>query len=88
MKIIVAGCASGKITRAQNPINFLGAVEKETGRIRDERHDLFENSRWFNTYVKPYKYMPRLCASYVPFLGIRGVRQCYTRAWFFKRSTL
>ena len=32
MKIIVAGCASGKITRAQNPINFLGAVEKETGR--------------------------------------------------------
>ena len=29
MKIIVAGCASGKITRAQNPINFLGAVDQK-----------------------------------------------------------
>ena len=54
MKIIVAGCASGKITRAQNPINFLGAVEKETGRIRDERHDLFGKTLDGSILVFPY----------------------------------
>ncbi len=54
MKIIVAGCASGKITRAQNPINFLGAVEKETGRVRDERHDLFGKTLDGSILVFPY----------------------------------
>ncbi len=54
MKIIVAGCVDGKITRAQNPINFLGAVEKETGSIRDKRHDLFGRTLTDSILVFPY----------------------------------
>ncbi len=54
MKIIVTGCARGEITRAQNPINFLGAVEKETGRIRDEGHDLFGKTLSGSILAFPY----------------------------------
>ena len=43
-KIIVKGKTSGKILRSEKPINFLGAVDKKTGTIRDENHDLFEKS--------------------------------------------
>ena len=42
LKIIVKGKAKGKIMKTNIPINFLGAVDKKTGIIRDQKHDLFE----------------------------------------------
>ncbi len=44
MKTIVQGTAKGIILKSNNPINFLGAVEKKTGIIRDQSHDLFQKS--------------------------------------------
>lgn len=43
-KTIVKGKAKGTIMKSNNPINFLGAVDKKTGFIRDENHDLFQKS--------------------------------------------
>ncbi|MDE1725795.1 MAG: DUF126 domain-containing protein [Thaumarchaeota archaeon] len=42
VKIIVRGKAKGTVLCAENPVNFLGGVDKLTGRIRDENHDLFD----------------------------------------------
>jgi predicted aconitase with swiveling domain len=42
MKIIVAGKVQGIILKSNNPINFLGTVDKKTGIISDKNHDLFE----------------------------------------------
>ena len=44
MKTIVKGKAKGIILKSYNPINFLGAIDKKTGVIRDENHDLFNKS--------------------------------------------
>jgi len=44
MKIIVAGKAQGIILKSNDPINFLGTVDKKTGIISDESHDLFKKS--------------------------------------------
>ncbi len=44
LKTIVKGQAKGVILKSHNPINFLGAVDKKTGVIRDENHDLFNKS--------------------------------------------
>ncbi len=44
LKTIVKGKAKGIILKSYNPINFLGAVDKKTGIIRDENHDLFNKS--------------------------------------------
>ena len=43
-KIIVKGRAKGTIMKTEKPINFLGAVDKKTGIIRDEHHDKFQES--------------------------------------------
>ena len=43
-KIIVQGTAQGKVLKTTNPINFLGAVDKKTGTIRDEKYDIFKKS--------------------------------------------
>ena len=43
-KIIVPGMAQGTVLKTTNPINFLGAVDKKTGTIRDEKYDIFEKS--------------------------------------------
>jgi len=43
-KVIVKGRAKGKILKSKIPINFLGAVDKKTGIIRDNKHDLFQKS--------------------------------------------
>jgi len=42
LKIIVKGIAKGKIMKTNIPINFLGAVDKKTGIIRDDKHDMFQ----------------------------------------------
>jgi len=44
LKIIVKGKVQGKIMKSSNPINFLGAVDKKTGIIRDDKHDKFQKS--------------------------------------------
>jgi len=44
LKTIVKGKAKGTIMKSNNPINFLGAVDKKTGLVRDENHDLFQKS--------------------------------------------
>lgn len=44
VKTIVKGKARGIILKSDNPINFLGAVDKKTGFIRDENHELFQQS--------------------------------------------
>ena len=43
-KIIVQGTAQGTVLKTTNPINFLGAVDKKTGTIRDQKYDIFEKS--------------------------------------------
>jgi predicted aconitase with swiveling domain len=40
LKTIVKGNAQGKILKTNTPINFLGSVDKKTGVINDNRHDL------------------------------------------------
>ena len=44
LKIIVKGKAKGKILKSENPINFLGAVDKKSGVIRDDHHDMYQKS--------------------------------------------
>jgi len=44
LKTIVKGKAKGTIMKSNNPINFLGVVDKKTGLIRDSSHDLFQKS--------------------------------------------
>jgi len=44
MKILVAGKVQGIILKSNDPINFLGTVDKKTGIISDKNHDLFEKS--------------------------------------------
>ena len=44
LKTIVKGKAKGVIMKSKNPINFLGSVDKKTGIIRNETHDLYQKS--------------------------------------------
>ncbi len=44
VKTIVKGKAKGIVLKTNSPINFLGAVDKKTGLIRDENHDLYQKS--------------------------------------------
>ena len=43
-KIIVQGTAQGTVLKTSSPINFLGAVDKKTGTIRDKKYDIYEKS--------------------------------------------
>jgi len=54
LKIIVKGKAKGKIMKSNTPINFLGAVDKKTGIIRDDKHDMFQKSLKDSILVFPY----------------------------------
>ncbi len=53
-KIIVKGTAKGNIMKTNNPINFLGAVDKKTGIIHDDKHDKFEKSIKDSILVFPH----------------------------------
>jgi len=44
MKILVQGKSQGIILKSNDSINFLGTVDKKTGIISDESHDLFKKS--------------------------------------------
>ena len=54
LKIIVKGKVQGIALVAKNPMNFLGAVDKKTGKVRDEKHDLFGKSLAEKILVFPY----------------------------------
>lgn len=43
-KILVAGKVEGIVLKSNDPINFLGTVNKKTGIITDKNHTLFEKS--------------------------------------------
>ena len=43
-KILVSGKVQGIVLKSENPINFLGTVDKKTGIVSDKNHDLFEKS--------------------------------------------
>ncbi len=44
MKILVHGKINGIVQKSNDPINFLGTVDKKTGIISDKNHDLFKKS--------------------------------------------
>ena len=43
-KILVSGKIEGIVLKSEKPINFLGTVDKKTGIISDENHDLYQKS--------------------------------------------
>lgn len=54
MKILVKGKSQGTILKSKDPINFLGTVDKKTGIISDENHDLYQKSIKDTILVFPY----------------------------------
>jgi predicted aconitase with swiveling domain len=54
LKVIVKGKVQGIALVAKKPMNFLGAVDKKTGKVRDEKHDLFGKSLAEKILVFPY----------------------------------
>jgi predicted aconitase with swiveling domain len=54
LKIIVKGKVQGIALVSKNPVNFLGAIDKKTGKVRDEKHDLFGKSLAEKILVFPY----------------------------------
>jgi hypothetical protein len=53
-KIIVQGVAQGIVLKTTSPINFLGAVDKKTGMIRDKKYDIFEKTIKDTVLVFPH----------------------------------
>ena len=53
-KVIVQGKAKGTVLKTINPINFLGAVDKKTGIIHDQKYDIFEKSIKDSRLVFPH----------------------------------
>ena len=43
-KILVKGKTQGIILKSNDPINFLGTVDKKTGIISDKNHELYEKT--------------------------------------------
>lgn len=54
MRVIVRGRASGRILKTNTPINFLGSVDKKTGVVSDDRHDLVGRSIRDSILVFPH----------------------------------
>lgn len=44
MKVLVSGKVEGIVLKSEDPINFLGTVDKKTGIISDKNHDLYQKS--------------------------------------------
>ena len=44
MKVLVSGKVEGIVLKSEKSINFLGTVDKKTGIISDETHDLYQKS--------------------------------------------
>ena len=44
MKVLVSGKIEGIVLKSEDPINFLGTVDKKTGIISDKNHELYQKS--------------------------------------------
>ncbi|RDJ32045.1 MAG: DUF126 domain-containing protein [Crenarchaeota archaeon] len=53
-KVIVKGKTQGKILKSNNPINFLGAVDKKSGVIKDNTYDIYNKSIKGTIFVFPH----------------------------------
>jgi len=53
MKVLVSGKIKGIVLKSENPINFLGTVDKKTGIISDKNHDLYQKSMKDTVLVFP-----------------------------------
>ena len=53
-KVIVQGKVKGTVLKTTNPINFLGAVDKKTGIIHDQKYDIFEKTIKDSILVFPH----------------------------------
>ena len=53
-KVIVQGKVKGTVLKTTNPINFLGAVDKKTGIIHDQKYDICEKSIKDSILVFPH----------------------------------
>ena len=53
-KVIVQGKVKGTVLKTTNPIKFLGAVDKKTGIIHDQKCDIFEKSIKDSILVFPH----------------------------------
>lgn len=53
-KVIVKGKTQGKILKSINPINFLGAVDKKSGIIKDNAYDIYNKSIKDTIFVFPH----------------------------------
>ena len=53
-RIIVKGKAKGVILKSKDPINFLGAVDKESGIIHDKKYDIFNKTIKNSIFVFPH----------------------------------
>lgn len=54
MRAIVKGRAQGVVLKTDTPINFLGSVDKKTGVISDDMHDLVGRSIRGSILVFPH----------------------------------
>lgn len=54
MRVIVKGRAQGTILKSEEPINFLGTVDKITGRVRDRAHPLYQKPMAGSVLLFPY----------------------------------
>ena len=53
MKVLVSGKIDGIVLKSENPINFLGTVDKKTGIVSDTNHDLYQKSMKDTVLVFP-----------------------------------
>ena len=53
-KTIVKGNVKGKVIKSNQPINFLGSIDKKTGSITDREHDLSGKSIKDSILLFPY----------------------------------
>ena len=72
-KVIVQGKASGLVLKTNNPINFLGAVDKQTGIIQDKKYDIFEKSIKDSVLVFPHGVGSSVGAYTIYSLMVNGV---------------
>ncbi len=54
VQVIVKGKTKGVLLVSKSPINFLGGIDKKTGLVRDENHDLFGKSIANKILVFPF----------------------------------
>src|SRR5690242_13673540 len=54
IKVIVKGKTKGALLVSKKPINFLGGIDKKTGLVRDDNHDLFGKSIANKIIVFPF----------------------------------